>query len=86
MQLQFPIQVLNWLKFVSQNPASQFYNKFDFTRIAVTGHSRGGKISAYVYGKSTSILCQIQCRKLQLFASSAARQALSFVVGMITAA
>eukprot|EP00884_Botryococcus_braunii_P006449 jgi/Botrbrau1/15805/Bobra.4_1s0155.1 len=52
VELQFPIQVLNWLKFVSQNPASKFYNKFDFSRIATTGHSRGGKLSAYVYGKS----------------------------------
>jgi hypothetical protein len=51
VQLQFPIQVYNWLKFVSTNPASKFYNKFDFTRLAVTGHSRGGKISAFVYGK-----------------------------------
>eukprot|EP00884_Botryococcus_braunii_P009568 jgi/Botrbrau1/18612/Bobra.0367s0052.2 len=50
IELQFPIQILEWLKFVSQNPASKFYNKFDFSRIAATGHSHGGKTAGLVYG------------------------------------
>jgi hypothetical protein len=47
--MQFPKQILDWMKVYSRNPVSNLHEKFDFSHIAVAGHSHGGSLAAYAY-------------------------------------
>lgn len=49
VQMQFPSQIMDWMKVTARNPVSNLYQKFDFSRIAVAGHSHGGSLAAYAY-------------------------------------
>ena len=46
LQVQFLPRILEWLKEVNELPGTPAHGKLDASRVAVAGHSRGGKIAA----------------------------------------
>eukprot|EP00884_Botryococcus_braunii_P017290 jgi/Botrbrau1/4244/Bobra.0044s0039.1 len=49
VEMQFPKQILDWMKVFSRSPVSNMHGRFDFSHIAVAGHSHGGSLAAYAY-------------------------------------
>jgi acetyl esterase/lipase len=54
-QTQFARQIIDWMKVLAyDNPSSNFYGKFDFSHIAMVGHSHGGKLAASIYARGAA--------------------------------
>jgi len=55
LQVQFLSKILEWLKGVNKLPGTPAEGKLDANRIAVAGHSRGGKLAALHFGSGPTL-------------------------------